>query len=366
MKFLEGKTPQERNKIIAAMVLGFLAVLVLGYTFLGGSSSSKKTTANTNKNSNANKGKLVDNNTAGPLPPANNLQKPEDVRNKDDFFALTALPDNPFPIYAGDSPNRNIFALYEPPPPAPPKVVVPLPSPLPSPPPPPPMFVQYINPSAKFSGEKDFTLEVAGDKFTPDSRVLFNGMEVPTTYASPQRLTANIAGSLINGEGQRQVSVRTPDGTMFSNVSMFTVQAPPAPNFNFVGLVARKRFNNDTAILQDKTNKQVFQNVRLDELVGGRFKVVSISSKEVMLQDTQLGFRHKLPYADEKSSGGRSSTSATTTTARPNTTVDGFGNVQFQTIDPNQQIPGIPNQFVQQPQPQQKRDVANDDEDDDN
>ncbi len=44
MKLFEGKSPTERNKIIAAIALGVTALLALTYTFSGMFFSSPKTT----------------------------------------------------------------------------------------------------------------------------------------------------------------------------------------------------------------------------------------------------------------------------------------------------------------------------------
>jgi hypothetical protein len=345
-KIFEGKTPAERNKTIAALVLGFLAVAALSYTFLFGGSSKKTTAAKSNTNSNSAVRAGLPQTTETPA-----IQSPEKERQDNPFEALTPLPDDPFGPAFADAPSRNIFVLYDPSQNPPVQKPSPIPSPSP-PPPPPPIYVGGVNPSSKYSGEKDFTLEVYGDKFTPDSKILFQGMELPTQYGGAQRLSAQISSSLITGEGQRQITVRTPDGKLYSNVAILTVQAPPVPNFNFVGLVARKRYNNDMAVLQDKTNKQQFQNVRLGETVG-RFKVVSISSKELVMQDVQLSFRHNLPFVDERTAN-RTGGSSPAATSRPTggNSYEGFGNVQFQTIQPGQQIPGIPQQYTQQPPPQ--------------
>lgn len=364
IKFLEGKTPAERNKILAAMVLGLLAFVALSYTFLFSGSPAKKTA---NANGNANNSTVV----KGVTPQTSatpGVQTVSQAQNECPFCDLTPLPEDPYAPLYGDAPTRNIFALYDPsqnPPPTPKPSPIATPTPVPSP----PVSLAYVNPTFKYSGERDFTLEVGGDKFTADTKIYFNGMEVPTQFGGAQRLTAQIPAALISGAGQRQIIVRSPDGKLYSNVAMFDVQAPPVPNFNYVGLVARKRYNNDMAVLQDKTNKQQFQNVRLGETVG-RFKVVSISSREVVMQDAQLSFRHTLPFVDERTASG--SSSGSTTTRRPANTYDGFGNVQFQTIDPSQQIPGIPSQYTQQqPQPQsppqqipQKKEPVSDDSDD--
>jgi hypothetical protein len=49
------------------------------------------------------------------------------------------------------------------------------------------------------------------------------------------------------------------------------VTQPPAPNFNYVGLIGKPRFN-DTAVLQDKNSKELL-NVTRGDVVGGRFRV---------------------------------------------------------------------------------------------
>ena len=364
MKFLEGKTPAERNKTIAAMVLGALAIIVLSYTFFfsGSSSSNKKTTVNSNSNS---KTVVIVNNGAS------NSSEPQiptvDQATRENPYAdITPIPENPFPPTFGGETSRNIFALYEPPPVIPRPSVIPTQPPIPTPTPF-PISVQFINsnPNPVYARQGDFTLEVGGDKFTADAKVLFNGQEIPTQFAGAQRLTAQVPAALITAEGQRQIMVRTADGSKISNVMIFNVQAPPVPNYSFVGLVARKRYNNDTAMLQDKQSKE-YKNVRLGEAVG-RFKVVSISSREVIMQDTALSFRHSLPFVDEGTAknGGNGARQNPDYSTNPYNGID--PNVQLQQCQP---VQGFPNQcFQQQIQPQMpqppKRD-PNDDDDNDN
>lgn len=360
MKFLEGKTPAERNKTIAALVLGFLAIVALAYTFLFSGSSKPRTTANTNANSNQ-KPVIAGGNSNVPTA---KIQTPEQARDDNPFADLGPIPDNPFPPVSGDQPARNIFAFYEPPPPAPPKMIVPSPVPQasPVPVPTPPIFVQYVNPQAVYASQANFAMEVGGDKFTPDTKVFLNGIEVPTQFQTAQRLTAQVSSAMIAQPGQASVVVRAGNGDQ-SNAMMFNVQAPPVPNYNFVGLVARKRFNNDTAMLQEKSSK-AYQNVRLGETVG-RFKVVSISVREIVMQDTQLNFRHSLRFVEDTASArsGAGAGAGGRAGENPN---NGFPTG----FDPNpqiqyQSIPGIPGQYVQpqiQPMPQPSK--PNNDEDD--
>lgn len=368
MKFLQDKTPAERKKTIAALVLGFLAVVALAYTFLFSGSSSKSAKGNTNGNGNSKTVVVVPNNNSN-RPPID-VETPEKQRDDNEFYGLTPIPENPFPPVYADAPARNIFAFYVPPPPPVPKPVQPSPLPMPSPPPPPDFFIQYANPQTVYARQGDFTLEVGGDKFTPDAKVLFNGMEVPTQFQAANRLTAQVSAALIADAGDRQITVNAPG--KISNSASLIVNAPPVPNFNFVGLVARQHFNNDTATIQERSTK-AFQNVRLGETVG-RFKIVSISSKEVVMQDTQLNFRHNIPFYDEKNASARNQPGATGTGSgrggnppANNGFPPGF--------DPNNQIqyqsiPGIPGQYVQpqmqipaMPQPTKPTDDVDDDGD---
>lgn len=340
MNILQGKTPAERKKTIAALVLGFLAVVALAYTFLLSGTGGKSAKTNTNANGNSKTVAVATNAAANSQPAA--VKSVTEAKAEDDFYGLGPIPDNPFPPVYAEAPARNIFAFYVPPPPVQ-KPVQPSPIALPSPPPPPDFVVQYANPQTVYARQGDFMLEVSGDKFTPDAKVLFNGVEVPTQFQGANRLTAQISADLIADAGQRQITVNAPG--KFSNTAALIVNAPPVPNFNFVGLVARQHFNNDTATIQEKSTK-AFQNVRLGETVG-RFKVVSISSKEVVMQDTQLNFRHNIPFYNEQNASARNATGGNT--GRGDSPANNGFPMGF---DPNNQIqpqsiPGIPGQYIQ-------------------
>jgi hypothetical protein len=87
--------------------------------------------------------------------------------------------------------------------------------------------------------------------------------------------------------------VRTPDGKGYSLGRGFSVQPPPQPTFQYVGMIARRLGNNDTAYLQDQ-GKQTPTGYRLNDVVAGRFRLVNISSERVVVEDTNLGFRHSV------------------------------------------------------------------------
>ena len=361
MKLFEGKSPEERNKIIAAIVLGVLAVLALGYNFIG-FSSGRKTTVNVKASpspaSSASPSKRGDVVTAMPN------------REQTDFVYESTPIDYAPGSYGAPGPGRNIFAFYEPPPPTPysptptPPPVVKTPVPTPTP----PQTIVAVMPQSVYAGSKGFRLEVNGDKFTPESRILFNQNEMPTTFVSAQRLTTDIPANFISNEGPRMILVRTPDGKLYSDQTSLTVMAPPKPTFTYIGPVMRKRSNNDTAYIMEQGGAAVGK--RLNDIIGGRFRLVSISTSKVVVEDINLGFRHDVAIA------AASSAPMTSTSNRP---TQGFPNdgtyVPYNPNQPqyNQQnIPGIPNNIPryvppnsnQQPKPE-KKDVDDDDDDGD-
>jgi hypothetical protein len=104
---------------------------------------------------------------------------------------------------------------------------------------------------------------------------------------------------------------------------------PPRPDFDFIGLIARQHYNNDTAYFQDRgrRNDDPF-TARLNDVIKGRFRVISISAKEVEFEDVRLGFKHKLPLLrpDDSSTGS----------------VENSFNVDDSVDDRPVSIPGIP------------------------
>jgi hypothetical protein len=201
--------------------------------------------------------------------------------------------------YSAPEAKRNIFAYYEPPKPAP---VVPS-TPTPTPTPPPPILLASISPSNVYARTTDFTLEAAGDKFTPQMRIFVDGRELPTKYKGPQQLSTTIPASFITAPGARQVVVRTPDNTLYSNQMTINVAAPPIPNYTYVGIISPYNRVTDTALVQDKSTREMLSAYRGD-VIGGRFRVTSISEKELVLIDTSLKIKHILPKTEGDKTAG--------------------------------------------------------------
>jgi len=134
-------------------------------------------------------------------------------------------------------------------------------------------------------------------------RIFVDGREMPTTYKGPQQLSTTIAASLITAPGARQVVVRTPDNHLYSNELAINVAAPPTPNYTYIGIIGKQDRVTDTALVQDRGNRNIMSVYRGD-VIGGRFRVTSMSEKELVVVDTSLKIKHVLPMTEgDKSSG---------------------------------------------------------------
>ncbi|MDX6613754.1 MAG: hypothetical protein QOD75_2940 [Blastocatellia bacterium] len=285
MPLVEINSPADRKKLIVAIVLGVIAVAVLSYALFGSSGSAPaKPGPNVSK-------------TATPQrqPASGPVGAPLVV---DDVAAMQPIIANwGHPAVA--EPRRNIFAFYEPLPP--PVKVVPIP--VPSPTPTPPLLLASLSPANVYARTADFTMEISGDKFTPAVRIVIDNRELPTRFIGPQQLAATVPASVIANPGTRQVVVRTSDSVLYSNVATLNVATPPIPNYNYVGIIGKRHFN-DWAVLQDKNSKDIV-NVQRGDVLGGRFRVTSISERELVVMDTTLKIKHTLPFTRDPSLGNQ-------------------------------------------------------------
>ena len=280
MQLSDIQNPAERKKLIWAGALGLIALVLLWWTFIGFGSTPTKVAQRPAPSPSPGSRVVTANPQPSPLPEI----------NENAIERLRPINfDSSAPAVA--EARRNIFAYYE----APVKPVTPALVPTPTPTPTPPVLLASVSPNNTFARTGDFTLEVSGDKFTPQMRIVIDSTELPTRYVSPQQLTATVPASLIANPGGRQVSTRSSDGKLYSNPVTLTVNAPPTPNYTYVGIIGTPRYI-DTAILQDKSTKEVL-NVQRGDLLGGRFRVTSISEKELVFTDTSLKVKHTLPFS---------------------------------------------------------------------
>jgi hypothetical protein len=289
MSLVDLSKPGEKKKLIWAGALGLVSIIVLWWTFIG-FESAPKTAARP---------------TATPTPqraaqqnpqrPANGTVSPE-VKNLEAFTEVQYKPAS----YNAPDAKRNIFAYYVPPPKP---VVTPTPPP-PSPTPTPPVLPASVSPANVYARTAEFKLEVAGDKFTPAMKIFVDGRELPTSYKSPQEVSATVPASFIAAPGARSVVVRTPDNSLFSNAATINVAAPPTPNYSYIGIISPENRLADVALVQDKNNKNVL-NVNKGDVLSGRFRVTSISEKELVLTDTTLKIKHTIAMSEgDKSAAG--------------------------------------------------------------
>ena len=288
--------PGEKKKLIWAAVLGLVAVVFLWWALFGfGSSKSPNTQRATTTPPSSGPGARTTTQTAAATQRQNQTPS-QDVLDLAQYAPIVYHPSS----YSAPDVKRNIFAYYVPPPPSP----SPTPQqPTPTPTPPPPLLLASVSPSNVYARSGDFKLEVAGDKFTPATKIYLDGRELQTNYISPQQLSANISSAMIAAPGSRNVIVRSADNSLYSNPATLSIGAPPTPNFLYVGIISPHTRVEDTALVQDKSNKNVL-NVHRGDLLGGRFRVTSISEKELVMMDTTLKIKHTLAMTEgDKSSG---------------------------------------------------------------
>ena len=343
--------------MIAAVVLGALALIALyiafGPTLIGRSSSTtvKVSTTPVPK--------------ASVVPAGGGDTAPAPVtmpsRTEQDFtYQTTPVDYHPGNAYAPD-PGRNIFAFYEPPPPCTtcptplPKPTAPPPTPTPAPTP--PVQIAMLNPQTVYAGSpRGFRLEVNGDRFTPDMHIYFNQVQMPTTFVNDKKLVTEIPAAMVANQGFVGVIVQNKDGKLYSNSANFALQPPPAPQLTYLGMISRARHNNDTAYFTQQGQDKPF-GARLNDVLQGRFRVVDISPAEVVFQDTELGFKHRVQLS-------RVATGGSGPVANPFPNPQGFPQ-QFQPGINGPCVPGIPCNVPPQVRPTpdpNKKDVDDDDD----
>ena len=277
MALFEGKTPAERNKTIAALAFGLIALVLLGRMFFGSSGSG------TTPPTNANRRQVARN----PNAPPGAAQQDERIDTGYKPVVYERV------VYDGGEAGRNIFAFFARPQSSAAAVPAISPTPPPTPTPTPPVLLASLTPPNVYAQTGEFALKLSGDKFTPAVRVYVDNQEVPTQFGGAQQLTATVPALLITAPGNRQITVRTPDGALYSNQASLNVMQPPAPTYTYIGFISRPR-SSKTAVLKDQKNDLL--SVQKNDIVGGRFQVMGITARSVELQDKDLKIKHTLPY----------------------------------------------------------------------
>ncbi len=283
MQISDISNPSERKKLIWAIVLGVVALVFLWWTFFGFGGGSPPSNAR---------------NTANPRLSDSGPTVRQAAVQKDDELQTSELKLQPVSykivLPFAQEPRRNIFVYYEKPPPV---ATIQTPTPTPTP----PVLLATVSPSNVYAGTGEFKLEVTGDKFTPEIRIAVDGRDLQTQFSGPQQLSTTVPASMISNAGSRQVIVRSADGKLYSNAAMLNVNAPPSPNYNYIGIIKPTR-QPETALLLDKGSREVL-NVQRGDVLGGRFRLTSISEKELVFVDTNLKIKHTLAFSTERDRG---------------------------------------------------------------
>jgi hypothetical protein len=271
--------PGEKRKLIVASILGLIAIVFLWWTFFGfGATATPSRPA-------------AQQQQPGRRPNPRAAPEPQPTPALNDLVATLALVQLQTVIPVVPEARRNIFAFYEPP------VVEKVAStPTPTPTPTPPVLLASVSPGNVYARTADFTLEAAGDKFTPELKIFVDGRELPTKYRSPQQLSATVPAAMISNPGSRQITVRSADGRLYSGVLPLSVAPPPTPNYNYVGIIS-KPARVDLALVQEIGTKAIL-SVQRGDVLSGRFRVTSIADKELVMTDTNLKIKHTLAMTE--------------------------------------------------------------------
>ena len=285
MQSIDLSKPGEKKKLIGAGVLGLVAIVVLYWALIGFDSGSSNVAARPTPSPAQQQSPTR---SGQPAPRIVGTATQEALSYKS-FTAVVYKPSS----YNAPEARRNIFAYYEPPVKAP---VVATPPPTP-PPVPPPILLASVSPSQVYARTADFKLELAGDKFSPAMRIYVDNRELPTAYKNPQQVSTIVPAAFIAAPGVRNVVVRTPDNQLYSNPLQINVADPPKPNYVYVGILGQKNRVDDVALVQERNNKNII-NVLRGDILGGRFRVTSISDKELVLTDTSLKIKHTIAMSE--------------------------------------------------------------------
>jgi hypothetical protein len=81
------------------------------------------------------------------------------------------------------------------------------------------------------------------------------------------------------------------------------VAPAPTPNYTYIGIIGRPNRVDDIALVQERNNKNIM-NVLRGDVLSGRFRVTSISDKELVLVDTTLKIKHTIAMSEGDKSAG--------------------------------------------------------------
>jgi hypothetical protein len=195
--------------------------------------------------------------------------------------------------HSGGGTGRNIFVYKPSPPPPPPRPTPPPPTPTPW-----PIPVFSLNPGGVIARTADFTLTVFGEKMPQDAQGFLNGRAYPTTFVNATQIRINVPADAIRAPGSLTVKVFSKsDPKLESNPAPLQVAAPPEPPYKYIGIITLK--NVPTAVLSSQSDDNAVYNVKKGGVVGGKWKVINITTKRVEIEDISIKVSHIINYTTE-------------------------------------------------------------------
>jgi len=289
-------TASEKRKKLMLAALGGLLVIVVAYQFMfgGGQPSSAKKPSNSNSAAPATASTpTASQPTAGQSKPASGPpSSPKPADEQDQMIALllqdlspldlraitkgakspdkkeSAGPDQtPVKAFADPGKRGSIFGEYiEPPKPQPP------------PPPPPPIVLGAPQPMSAVAGTpRSFKLTIRGSKIPADAQLFFDGRLKPATRVSDSELTTTVEPGEYASQRTINIDVKSQSDPVKnnSNTVSFVVQAPPQPQFRYMGYVGGQ------AALESNADKKVRLYSRGSEIDGWRIDAISDKAIDV-------------------------------------------------------------------------------------
>ena len=155
-----------------------------------------------------------------------------------------------------------------------------------------------LNPGGVIARTGDFILTVFGEKMPQDAQGFINGRAYPTTFVDATQIRINVPADAIRAPGSLGVTVQSrSDPKLISNQAPLSVAAPPEPPYKYIGLITLK--NVPTAVLISQSSDDDIYNVKKGQVIGGRWKIINITSKKVEIEDTSIRISHTINYTSE-------------------------------------------------------------------
>ena len=280
-------TKAEQRKRFALVALGGLFVFVLVYQFLLSGPSRPERKA-TNANVPAASTQNSNSSQAGSGQPA----RPKAPEQAEEAVAILMQDLTPLDLSFTqasasaevDKERGSIFGYWIKPP-----------DPPPIPPPPPPIQLTGVNPAGAVAGTpRKVTLTIFGNKMPEDAQVYFEGNPKASRRAGENQLAIDLEpGEYAYARNIGiEVKGKSDPAKMNSNIITFNVQAAPEPQFRYIGRLG------DQGIFDLPATKEVKRLTR-GELIGGQWRIDSITDQAVELTHTQYEIKRRVPMTDK-------------------------------------------------------------------